>query len=77
MLPMPLRWMDRTALIRLQVCAFGVKSANRDERLSRLTLKGVEKVMVVASSFYSKQFKSLFINDATTQSVSIINSSKP
>lgn len=43
MLPMPLRCTERTALMRLQVCVFGVKSANRDERLSRLTLKGVEK----------------------------------
>lgn len=51
---MPLRWTERAALIRLQVCVLGVKSANRDERLSRLTLNGVEKFMVVPNSSYTQ-----------------------
>lgn len=41
--------------MRLQVCVFGVKSANRDERLSRLTLRGVEKFMVDPNSSYTQK----------------------
>lgn len=36
------------------MCVLGVKSANRDEKLSRLARTGVEKFMVVPNSSYTK-----------------------
>lgn len=53
-LPRPLRWTERAALSRLQVCVLGVKSANRDRRLDRLALTGVEKFLVVPNTFYTQ-----------------------
>lgn len=49
-LPLALRWTDRAALMRLQVCVSGVKSANREERLSRLTLRGEGRTTAAPST---------------------------